>query len=125
MGHQRTQQRKLTTDDSRQSRPRAVGVAAVLFAGCAIDECGAVLRYDDYMERCAADVLKDALALPVDARGALIDCLIDSLDRTEDPNSDAEWRKEIERRVQQIENRSVESIPWAEGRHQLRSALPR
>ena len=76
------------------------------------------------MERGAADVLKDALALPREARGALIDSLIDSLDENEDPTSDSAWREEIERRVQQIDSGSVDLVAWADARGRLRSRFP-
>lgn len=76
------------------------------------------------MERGAADVLRDALALPLEARSALIDSLIDSLDEGEDPASDSAWGEEIERRVQQIDSGSVDLVAWADARDRLRSRFP-
>jgi Putative addiction module component len=48
--------------------------------------------------------LRDALALPVEARGAPIDSLIDSLDNAVDDGAEEAWRDEIHRRLQQIDS---------------------
>jgi putative addiction module component (TIGR02574 family) len=76
------------------------------------------------MERGAADVLKDALALPPHVRGALIDSLIESLDQSEDATADSAWHEEIERRVEQIDTGSVNLIAWGDARFRLRSRFP-
>jgi putative addiction module component (TIGR02574 family) len=77
------------------------------------------------MERDAAEVLKDALALPPEARGALIDSLIGSLDQGSDPGAEEAWREEIRRRVQQVDSGAVALIPWDEARRRLRSQAVR
>ena len=77
------------------------------------------------MERHAAEVLKDALALPAEARAALIDSLIQSLDRTIDDRVEEAWREEIHRRLQQIDSGAVQLLPWEEGRRRLRDRLER
>ena len=53
------------------------------------------------MIRDAANVLKDALALPSEARAALIDSLIDSLDHVIDDGAEEAWREEIHRSLQE------------------------
>ncbi|HYW45311.1 MAG TPA: addiction module protein [Bryobacteraceae bacterium] len=75
------------------------------------------------MERDAAEVLRDALALSPEARAALIDSLIGSLDQAVDAGAEEAWREEIERRLQQIDSGAVELIPWDEARRRLRSRL--
>ena len=75
------------------------------------------------MEREAAQVLRDALALPPDVRAALIDTLIGSLDQAVDAAAEGAWREEIYRRLQQIDSGAVHLIPWEETRRRLRSRL--
>jgi putative addiction module component (TIGR02574 family) len=73
------------------------------------------------MPRDAAEVLKDALALPVEARAALIGPLVDSLDTEVDEDAEEAWREEIRRRLQQIDSGAVKLIPWAGARRRLLS----
>ena len=75
------------------------------------------------MERHAAELLRDALALPREARAALIDSLIDSLDQTVEEGVEGAWRQEIERRLQQIDTGAVELISWSSARQRLRDRL--
>lgn len=63
------------------------------------------------------------LALHLEARTALIDSLIESLDRTVEQGADEAWRREIERRLQQIDNGSVELISWDVARKRLHERL--
>jgi len=77
------------------------------------------------MERDAAHVLKDALALTPEARLALIDTLIGSLDQGVDADAEEAWREEIYRRLQQIDSGAVQLIPWEEARLRLRSPIER
>jgi putative addiction module component (TIGR02574 family) len=77
------------------------------------------------MVRDAAEVLRDALALPSEARAALVDSLIESLDRTIDEGAEEAWREEIYRRLQQIDSGAVQLIPWEEARRRLRTRLTR
>jgi putative addiction module component (TIGR02574 family) len=67
-----------------------------------------------------AELLRDALSLPAEARAALIDSLIDSLDIEVDPEAEEAWREEIRRRIQQIDSGAVKTIPW----DQARRAVP-
>ncbi|MGA9625029.1 MAG: addiction module protein [Bryobacteraceae bacterium] len=56
------------------------------------------------MERDAAEVLRDALALSPEVRAALIDSVISSLDQAVDAGAEQAWREEIHRRLQQIDS---------------------
>jgi putative addiction module component (TIGR02574 family) len=75
------------------------------------------------MERHAAELLRDALALAPEARAALIDSLIDSLDQTVEEGAEEAWRQEIEFRLQQIDAGAVELISWRSARQRLRDRL--
>jgi putative addiction module component (TIGR02574 family) len=71
------------------------------------------------MPRDAAEVLKDALALPLEARAALIGSLVDSLDTEVDQDAEEAWREEILRRLQEIDSGVTKLVPWAEARRRL------
>ena len=60
------------------------------------------------MKRHAAEVLRDALALSAEARAALIDALIESLDPAADEGVERAWKEEIDRRL--AEKRLLEGI---------------
>jgi len=64
-------------------------------------------------------LLKEALRLPPEARGALAGHLIDSLDSTLDPDIEAAWDAEITRREQELDCGKVKAIPWAEARREI------
>ncbi len=46
------------------------------------------------MDTNAGEILKQALSLPSEARAALADCLLDSLDTTEDEHARQQWLDE-------------------------------
>jgi putative addiction module component (TIGR02574 family) len=71
------------------------------------------------MPRDAAEVLKDALALPLEARGALIGSLMDSLDTDIDEDAEEAWREEIRRRLAEIDSGATKVVPWDEARRCL------
>ncbi len=77
------------------------------------------------MARNAAEVLRDALALPAEARAALIDSLIGSLDPAIDDDAEEAWREEIYKRLEQIDSGAVRLTPWEEARRHLRVRLER
>jgi putative addiction module component (TIGR02574 family) len=77
------------------------------------------------MERHVADVLKDALALPTEARAALIDSLIESLDRATDEDAGEAWSEEIGRRLQQIDSGAVTLVSWEAARRRQLERLKR
>jgi len=75
------------------------------------------------MESHPAELLRDALALPQEARSALIDSLIESLDATVDEGATEAWKREIELRLKQIDDGTVELISWSVARTRLRDRL--
>jgi putative addiction module component (TIGR02574 family) len=77
------------------------------------------------MSRDAGEILKEALELPPEARAALADSLWDSLDSEVDPDADAEWRQEIQRRLADLNSGSVTAVPWSQARLQLLAKLPK
>jgi len=60
----------------------------------------------------AGELLKHALTLSDKERAELASSLIDSLDLTVDADAELAWQEEISRRLEQIENGSVRTIPW-------------
>jgi len=70
-----------------------------------------------------AELLRDALTLPMEARAALADSLLESLDAEIDADAEDAWREEIRLRLNQIDNCAVEMIPWEEGRRALWAKL--
>jgi putative addiction module component (TIGR02574 family) len=71
------------------------------------------------MSRDAAEVLRDALALPPEARAALIGPLVDSLDPEVDDNVEEAWREEIGHRLQEINSGAAALVPWEEARRRF------
>ena len=76
------------------------------------------------MSRDAGEILKEALALPPEARAALADYLWDSLDAEVDPDVEESWRQEIRRRIAELDSGAVAAIPWSEARARLLAKLP-
>ena len=71
------------------------------------------------MKRDAAEILKDALALPTEVRAALAGSLLESLDIEVDEDVETAWTNEVNRRVTELDRAAVETIPWAEVRRRL------
>lgn len=67
----------------------------------------------------AAEILKEALALPTEARAALAGSLLDSLDTDVDEDAEAAWATEVNRRVAELDGDTVKAVPWAEVRRRL------
>jgi Putative addiction module component len=63
------------------------------------------------MKRDAADILKDALALPTEARAALAGSLLESLDTEVDEDVGATWATEVNRRLAELDSGAVMTIP--------------
>ena len=80
-------------------------------------------QYNRAMESHPAGLFRDALALPPEARSALIDSLIESLDATVDEAATEAWKREIELRLNQIDDGTVELISWSAARRRLRDRL--
>ena len=75
------------------------------------------------MERHAAELFRDALALPVEARAELVDSLIESLDQIAEEGAGEAWKREIEHRLEQIDTGAVELLRWPDARERLRKLL--
>jgi putative addiction module component (TIGR02574 family) len=73
------------------------------------------------MKRDAADILRDALELPLEARAALAGSLIDSLDQTVDEDAESAWQREIAARLKDLDEGGVKVIPWVEARRRIAS----
>ena len=69
------------------------------------------------------DLLEQALKLPPQARLALADELLDSVEGPEDPEWTAAWAAELERRVKQLENGEAKAVPWEEARARILAKL--
>jgi putative addiction module component (TIGR02574 family) len=57
------------------------------------------------------ELLKRAMALPLEDRAAMVNSLLESLDGTEDEDAEAAWDDEIKRRVDDIRSGRVKTIP--------------
>ena len=77
------------------------------------------------MQKHPAEVFREALALPVEARSVPLDSLIESLDEKIDEHAEEDWRREIELRVQQIDNGEIEVVSWRAARKRLEDRLDR
>ena len=71
------------------------------------------------MKNDSAELLKEALKLPPEARAALAGSLIDSLDQEVDEGAEAAWEAEIERRLTELDSGSVKPVPWSEARRRI------
>lgn len=70
-----------------------------------------------------SDVLKRAMALPSEARAALAGALLESLDETVDESAEAEWDREIARRIEELDSGRVRTISWADARREIAATL--
>ena len=77
------------------------------------------------MSRPIAEILRDALELPGEARASLANSLLESLDRKSDPDAEGSWRREIQRRVVQIDAGAVRLTPWDEVQQRLEARIRR
>jgi putative addiction module component (TIGR02574 family) len=66
-----------------------------------------------------AELLKEALQLPVDARAALAGSLLDSLDQEVDEDAETAWQLEINRRIEDLDSGKVKTVPWSEARRRI------
>jgi putative addiction module component (TIGR02574 family) len=71
------------------------------------------------MKQNIAEILKEALKLPPEARAALAGTLLDSLDETVDRDVESEWEAEIVMRLKEIDEGKVNLIPWAVARARI------
>jgi hypothetical protein len=75
------------------------------------------------MEEEAAEILARALHLPKEARAALADSLLESLDTEIDDGVEEAWRLEIHRRLAEIDTKAVDLISWPDARQRLEAHL--
>jgi putative addiction module component (TIGR02574 family) len=71
------------------------------------------------MKQNIAEILKEALKLPPEARAALAGTLLDSLDETVDRDAESAWEAEIVMRLKEIDGGKVSLIPWSEARAKI------
>ncbi len=68
------------------------------------------------MKDVAARILDELLRLPAEARAAIADSLIDSLDSEVDPDAEDAWHNEIRERIKRLDSGAVRTVPWSEAR---------
>lgn len=66
-------------------------------------------------------LFREALELTDNDRATLAGLLIESLESPADPDVEAAWAKEAERRWQEIESGKVQTIPWEDVKAKLLS----
>lgn len=69
------------------------------------------------------EITQEALSLPREARGALADRLVESLDPADDGPFREIWAKEALRRVDEVRSGKVKTIPGPEGTERVRQAI--
>ena len=69
------------------------------------------------------EIFRDAVDLSEHDRATLAGLLIESLEGEPDPDVEAAWAAEIERRVADVEAGRVKTIPWEEVRQRLLDRL--
>jgi putative addiction module component (TIGR02574 family) len=60
------------------------------------------------------DLLQKAMTLPPEERAELASSLIDSLDQIVDEDAEMAWQQEASRRMTEISEGKVKTIPWRE-----------
>ncbi len=69
-----------------------------------------------------SDLLKRALALPVEERTALANTLLDSLE-VADESVEAAWDEEVARRMRDLQAGKAVTVPWEELHQELMAML--
>lgn len=65
-------------------------------------------------------LLKQALKLKPEERARMAERLLASLDTETDLETELAWQKEVQRRVQEIDDGKIVCLPWEEVRKRLR-----
>ena len=65
------------------------------------------------------ELLDKALKLPSEGRAALAGSLLESLDDRVDPDAETAWATEIAKRVAELDQGSVTTVPWVEARKRI------
>jgi putative addiction module component (TIGR02574 family) len=71
------------------------------------------------MSRTFTELWREAAELSEEERASLAGLLIESLEGEPDPDVEAAWSAEIQRRVAEIEAGTAKTIPWEEVRQRL------
>jgi putative addiction module component (TIGR02574 family) len=71
------------------------------------------------MSKAAHDVLADALRLEPDSRAEIAAELLASLDGPSEPDAEAAWDAEIERRIAAIEAGDIRLEPWSDVKRRI------
>ena len=75
------------------------------------------------MPKVTPSVFADALRLDPDTRAELASELLASLDGPADPDAEAAWAAEIDRRVEAIEAGSLRLEPWAQAKRRIEKEI--
>ena len=75
------------------------------------------------MAKDAGQLLKEALSLPPEARAALADSLLESIDAEVDEDAESKWREEIRKRMGELDSGAVRPISWSDVESRLRQRL--
>ena len=67
----------------------------------------------------ATKLLEAALKLPPEVRAAMAGSLLDSLDTTVDADAEAEWEREIARRLKDLDSSHLHHVSWSEARRKI------
>ncbi|MEW6357157.1 MAG: addiction module protein [Planctomycetota bacterium] len=68
-------------------------------------------------------IVQDVLSLPADQRIALVDHLLQSLNAPTQPEIDALWAKEAERRIAEVDSGDAKPIPGEDVFREIRERL--
>ncbi len=71
------------------------------------------------MARTLQEIYREASELPDRDRAELAGMLLESLEGEPDPEVEAAWAEEVERRIRQIDSGEVKLIPWEQVRAEL------
>jgi putative addiction module component (TIGR02574 family) len=71
------------------------------------------------MARDLKELIREAVELPESDRATLAGVMLESLDPLPSPEVKAAWSREIERRVREIDEGSVELLDWQDVRAEL------
>lgn len=67
----------------------------------------------------ATKLLEAALKLPPEARAAMAGSLLESLDTIVDADAEAEWNKEIARRLKDLDSSHLSLVSWSDARRKI------
>ncbi len=67
----------------------------------------------------ATKLLEAALKLPPEARAAMAGSLLESLDTVVDADAEAEWDREIDRRLKDLDAAPTRVVSWSDTRRKI------